>query len=137
MPPTSRQLPLRTVRILLECILVRNVKFISSTVGRSCKIVARRIVRRSAMLHGGRTRASTTSRCHSSVHTGETCRTSKALSTCNDSVRYCRALCQWITERMCPSPIISIIQPVATDTMLNNNRPLLNNGLKTLHVDKV
>ena len=31
---------------------------------------------------------------------------------------YCLVLFQWITERMSPSSILSIIQPVAIDTML-------------------
>ena len=113
--------------------VIRNIKFISSTVGRSSKIVARIIIRRSAMLHGGRTRTSATSRCYSSVHTGETCRTSKALFTCNV---FSPLLLSIVPMNNGKNPIMSIIQPVTIDTMLNNNRPLLNNGLKTLHVDK-
>ena len=37
---------------------------------------------------------------------------------------------------MGPSPILSVIQHVTIDTELNKNGPLLNNGLKTLHVVK-
>ena len=33
---------------------------------------------------------------------------------------------------MGPSPILSVIQLITIDTMLNNNGPLLNNRLKTL-----
>ena len=33
---------------------------------------------------------------------------------------------------MGPSPILSIIQPFNIDTMLNNNGPLLNNGMKNI-----
>ena len=42
-------------------------------------------------------------------------------------VRYCLALCQWITDRMGMSPILSIIQPITIDTFLSNNESLLNN----------
>ena len=35
--------------------------------------------------------------------------------------RYCLALIQLKMERMGPSPILSVIQPVTIDTMLNNN----------------
>ena len=36
-----------------------------------------------------------------------------------------------------PREILSVIQPITIDIMLNNTGLLLNNGLKTLHVNKV
>ena len=41
---------------------------------------------------------------------------------------YYLALRQWTKDRMGPSPILSVIQPVTIDTMLKSNGPLLNNG---------
>ena len=41
-------------------------------------------------------------------------------------------LCQWITDRIDRSLILTIIQLITTDTMLNSREPLLNNGLKDI-----